>query len=124
MGVGHHEAAWRHPRTDARRTLDVSHFQDLARIAERGKLDSVFFADGLAVGPRVERFTEGAADGFKIMPPYLPGGLEDFVEHVVPILQQRRLSGPTTPRRRCAGITDSRNRSIGSKAAMIDRTPK
>jgi FMN-dependent oxidoreductase (nitrilotriacetate monooxygenase family) len=57
MGVGHHEAAWRHPRTDQHRVLDVAHFQDLARTAERGRLDSVFFADGLAVGPRVERNT-------------------------------------------------------------------
>ncbi|MFD4459242.1 LLM class flavin-dependent oxidoreductase [Nocardia sp. NPDC058480] len=57
MGVGHHEAAWRHPRTDELRVLDVRHFQELARIAERGKLDSVFFADTLAVGPRIERNT-------------------------------------------------------------------
>lgn len=55
MGVGHHEAAWRHPRTEQARVLDVKHFQELGRIAERGKLDSVFFADNLAVGPRVER---------------------------------------------------------------------
>ncbi|MGW4292047.1 LLM class flavin-dependent oxidoreductase [Micromonospora chersina] len=53
MGVGHHEAAWRHPRTDPRRIADVTHFQELARIAERGTLDSVFLADGLAVGPAV-----------------------------------------------------------------------
>jgi alkanesulfonate monooxygenase SsuD/methylene tetrahydromethanopterin reductase-like flavin-dependent oxidoreductase (luciferase family) len=33
----------------------------------------------------------GAADGFNVMPPYLPGGLEDFVDHVVPILRQRGL---------------------------------
>ncbi|WP_068161682.1 LLM class flavin-dependent oxidoreductase [Rhodococcus phenolicus] len=58
MGVGHHEAAWRHPRTEAHRVLDVRHFQELAQIAERGKLDSVFFADGLAVGPRVEHNTQ------------------------------------------------------------------
>ncbi|WP_433716290.1 LLM class flavin-dependent oxidoreductase [Nocardia sp. CA-084685] len=57
MGVGHHEAAWRHPRTEERRVLDVRHFQELGRIAERGKLDSVFFADGLAVGPRIKRNT-------------------------------------------------------------------
>ncbi|MEV5646984.1 LLM class flavin-dependent oxidoreductase [Nocardia sp. NPDC052254] len=57
MGVGHHEAAWRHPRTDERGVLDVEHFQELGRIAERGKLDSVFFADGLAVGPRIQRNT-------------------------------------------------------------------
>ncbi|MBF6171855.1 LLM class flavin-dependent oxidoreductase [Nocardia blacklockiae] len=55
MGVGHHEAAWRHPRTEQHRVLDVRHFQELGRIAERGKLDSVFFADGLAIGPRIER---------------------------------------------------------------------
>lgn len=57
MGVGHHEAAWRHPRTQEHRVLDVKHFQELGRIAERGKLDSVFFADGLAVGPRIKRNT-------------------------------------------------------------------
>ncbi len=38
-----------------------------------------------------EWYAAGAADGFNMMPPYLPGGLEDFVEHVVPILQQRGL---------------------------------
>ncbi|GAB3846176.1 LLM class flavin-dependent oxidoreductase [Micromonospora andamanensis] len=53
MGVGHHEAAWRHPRTDPQRVSDVRHFVELARIAERGTLDSVFLADGLAVGPSV-----------------------------------------------------------------------
>ncbi len=57
MGVGHHEAAWRHPRTNERAVLDVEHFQNLGRIAERGTLDSVFFADGLAAGPRIERNT-------------------------------------------------------------------
>ncbi|OFB40094.1 monooxygenase [Mycolicibacterium sp. (ex Dasyatis americana)] len=58
MGVGHHEAAWRHPRTDVRNLTDVKHFQRLAHVAERGKLDSVFFADGLAVGPRVKHNTQ------------------------------------------------------------------
>ncbi|UUZ85210.1 LLM class flavin-dependent oxidoreductase [Paenibacillus sp. P26] len=36
-------------------------------------------------------FVHDAADGFNIMPPYLPGGLEDFVELVVPELQKRGL---------------------------------
>lgn len=31
----------------------------------------------------------GACDGFTLQPSYMPGGLEDFVEQVVPILQQR-----------------------------------
>ncbi len=34
-------------------------------------------------------FEGGAADGFNIMPAYLPGGLDDFVDLVVPILQKR-----------------------------------
>ncbi|MGW3132799.1 LLM class flavin-dependent oxidoreductase [Streptomyces sp. NPDC001076] len=36
-------------------------------------------------------FTRGAADGFNIMPPVLPSGLETFVDHVVPILRARGL---------------------------------
>ena len=35
-------------------------------------------------------FTE-ACDGFNIMFPYLPGGLDDFVDRVVPELQRRGL---------------------------------
>jgi FMN-dependent oxidoreductase (nitrilotriacetate monooxygenase family) len=36
-------------------------------------------------------FREGAADGFNVMPPSLPAGLDAFVDHVVPILQARGL---------------------------------
>lgn len=36
-------------------------------------------------------FENGAADGFNIMPPFFPEGFEDFVDLVVPILQQRGL---------------------------------
>lgn len=36
-------------------------------------------------------FTGRAADGFNIMPAFLPGGLEDFVDGVVPELQRRGL---------------------------------
>ena len=44
------------------------------------------------VADQIEQwFAEGAADGFNIMPPDLPGGLEDFVDQVVPILQERGL---------------------------------
>ena len=32
-----------------------------------------------------------ASDGFNIMFPYLPGGLDDFVDRVVPELQRRGL---------------------------------
>ncbi len=36
-------------------------------------------------------FENGAADGFNVMPSHFPGGMEDFVELVVPILQARGL---------------------------------
>ncbi len=36
-------------------------------------------------------FVNGGADGFNIMPPYLPGGLDDFVNLVIPELQRRGL---------------------------------
>jgi N-acetyl-S-(2-succino)cysteine monooxygenase len=36
-------------------------------------------------------FTGGAADGFNVMPPVLPGSLKDFVELVIPELQRRDL---------------------------------
>ncbi|MEU7815635.1 NtaA/DmoA family FMN-dependent monooxygenase [Pseudonocardia sp. NPDC049154] len=38
-----------------------------------------------------EWFVQGAADGFNVMPPYLPGGLETFTGTVVPILRERGL---------------------------------
>lgn len=38
-----------------------------------------------------EWFKGGACDGFNIMPPYLPGGLEEFVDLVIPELQRRGL---------------------------------
>lgn len=36
-------------------------------------------------------FNDGVADGFNLMPPTLPGSLEDFVEYIVPELQKRNL---------------------------------
>jgi FMN-dependent oxidoreductase (nitrilotriacetate monooxygenase family) len=46
MSSGHHEAAWRLPESDPHANFDVSHWIALARLAERGKLDSLFLADG------------------------------------------------------------------------------
>lgn len=38
-----------------------------------------------------EWFEQGAADGFNVLVPHLPGGLEDFADYVVPELQRRGL---------------------------------
>ena len=65
MAPGHHDAAWRHPASQPHRATDVTYFQQLAQIAERGKFDSIFFADGLALWgrQRLQRLRRpGAAD--------------------------------------------------------------
>lgn len=44
------------------------------------------------IADEIERWHRaGAADGFNLMPPSYPDGLEDFVDHVIPVLQQRGL---------------------------------
>ncbi|MEV2223880.1 LLM class flavin-dependent oxidoreductase [Nocardia vinacea] len=45
MSTGHHEASWRLPESDPYSNTKIEHYVNLARIAERGKLDSIFFAD-------------------------------------------------------------------------------
>ncbi|MET0384423.1 MAG: LLM class flavin-dependent oxidoreductase [Polyangiales bacterium] len=47
----HSHAQWRHPRQDPN-FLSPEYYQNLARIAERGKFDFVFFADLLAIPHR------------------------------------------------------------------------
>lgn len=47
---------------------------------------------GVQVADMLEEwFTQGAADGFNILPPWLPTGLTDFVDLVIPELQRRGL---------------------------------
>jgi FMN-dependent oxidoreductase (nitrilotriacetate monooxygenase family) len=62
MGVGHHEAAWRLPESDPFAHVDVAHYQNLARIAERGKLDSLFLADGPVLWNDLGRRPAGALE--------------------------------------------------------------
>ncbi|MZE72344.1 LLM class flavin-dependent oxidoreductase, partial [Streptomyces sp. SID5789] len=38
-----------------------------------------------------EWFEQGAADGFNVMPPWLPGGFDLFADQVVPLLRARGL---------------------------------
>ncbi len=58
-------------------------------------------------------FSEGS-DGFTVMFPYLPGGLEDFVAHVIPELQRRACFGATLKGQRCANISACRARTTAS----------
>lgn len=49
LGCGHHSAAWRHRDSPVESLGDITYYESLAQIAERGKLDAVFFADGHSV---------------------------------------------------------------------------
>ncbi|WP_433303158.1 LLM class flavin-dependent oxidoreductase [Actinoplanes sp. CA-030573] len=77
MGVGHHEASWRLPESDPYASWDVEHFQNLARIAERGKLDSVFLADS-----PVLMGDPGRRPGGKLEPTILLTALAGVTEHI------------------------------------------
>ena len=59
MSTGHHEASWRLPESNPLASTDVRHHQNLARIAERGKFDSVFFADSPVIFGNVGRRPAG-----------------------------------------------------------------
>lgn len=56
----------------------------------RGHLTLVGSYDSVA-DQIVQWFEAGAADGFNVMPPLLPQGLQEFGEHLVPRLQRRGL---------------------------------
>lgn len=47
--LGYHDGAWRHPEVPADGQSDFNYFLNSARIAERGKFDMVFFADGIGI---------------------------------------------------------------------------
>ena len=47
-GVGHHQAAWLEDDSSANEFTTIEYYENLAKIAERGKFDAVFFADSQA----------------------------------------------------------------------------
>ena len=63
----------------------------LACCASRGGMNAIAGSPS-TIADRMEAwFRSGAADGFMVRVPYLPGGLEDFTTSVVPELQRRGL---------------------------------
>src|SRR5262245_28576722 len=68
MGVGHHEAAWRAPESSLTASWDIQHYIELARTAERGKFDSIFFADGPAIQGDLRYRPVGTLDPLVLLP--------------------------------------------------------
>jgi FMN-dependent oxidoreductase (nitrilotriacetate monooxygenase family) len=77
MSVGHHEAAWRLPEAPADGGTDIAHYKNLARIAERGKLDSLFLADS-----PVLQGDPGRRPVSKLEPTVLLTALAGVTEHI------------------------------------------
>ncbi|MET0170869.1 MAG: LLM class flavin-dependent oxidoreductase [Agrobacterium vaccinii] len=50
MSRGHHEGAWRHPKSNHKALTDLNLYVEAATIAENAKFDAVFLADTLAAG--------------------------------------------------------------------------
>lgn len=51
---GVYASAWRLPENDPRAFVDVGHYVNVAKIAERGKFDAIFLADTPAVTDRID----------------------------------------------------------------------
>ncbi len=49
--TGHHQAAWRHPDSQADAGVNVDHYISLAQMAEAAKIDAIFLADNQSVRP-------------------------------------------------------------------------
>ncbi|MET0365618.1 MAG: LLM class flavin-dependent oxidoreductase [Sphingobium sp.] len=64
--------------------------RDTAKRVAAGRTSRTAVGTASDIADELEQwYTEGAADGFVISPPFLPAGLEDFVDQVVPELQRR-----------------------------------
>jgi alkanesulfonate monooxygenase len=77
--------------TDIAKRENLTIRQLYSRIAG-GRGHFQFVGTPAQVADEMQRWFENrAADGFNVMPPILPGGLNDFVELVIPELQRRGL---------------------------------
>ena len=77
-GYGYHEASWKVSGLEHPGTLGLGHFADIARTAERGTLDSLFFADSPGVAPFRTKFMAQA--GYD--PIDLLAALAPLTEHI------------------------------------------
>lgn len=70
---------------------DLTIRQLLHRLAG-GRGHRTFAGTAIQIADQLEEwFLNGGSDGFNVMPPYLPAGLEEFASQVIPELQRREL---------------------------------
>ena len=66
-GIGYHPAAWLHPDVPADGTLSFQHYVRTAQAAERGKMDMIFFADGIGIREKDEPRGSLARSGYELV---------------------------------------------------------
>lgn len=67
MSTGHHEASWRLPESDPYAHVELAHYVELARIAERGTFDSLFLADGPQLWGDIAQRPAGALEPLTLL---------------------------------------------------------
>lgn len=65
--TGHHEASWLYKGTEPERITDIGYYQEVAAIAERGKLDSLFLGDHPALGRSVRHVAQGRLEPLTLL---------------------------------------------------------
>ncbi|WP_240417109.1 LLM class flavin-dependent oxidoreductase [Paenibacillus periandrae] len=58
LNTGQHVGGWRHPETHANRLLDLSFYQDFARLSERGLFDTILALEQIAIGEQNGKVAE------------------------------------------------------------------
>jgi FMN-dependent oxidoreductase (nitrilotriacetate monooxygenase family) len=128
MSCGHHEAAWRLPGSDPFASLDLGHWTNLARIAERGTFDSIFLADGPALWGHARYRPGGALEPTVLLTRAGRGDQPDRahrhrVDHLQRALQpgpQVRLAGPHQRRRAGWNIVTTAGRDAALNFGLDD----
>jgi len=64
---GHHEAAWRHPSASRLPLTDIDYYAGIARTAEAGLFDSLFFADILTLFDEAEHSIKGGLEPLTLL---------------------------------------------------------
>jgi alkanesulfonate monooxygenase len=82
LGAGQHLAAWRHPESQIDGGFNIDHYKQLAKTAERGKLDAIFFADILGLPPATSDVKSQTVNYIGFEPVTLLSYLAAVTEHI------------------------------------------
>ena len=81
--TGHHVASWRHPRAQADAGINLRHYVEITRTAERAKLDMVFLADNVCVrDAKMEALSRSAQYIANFEPLTLLSALAPLTSHI------------------------------------------